>query len=158
MPFAMNTRPDQVVLRLRQHYTCEMCGSIFLSKELLSHHVQTVCNQFRCKLCPSSFDERNLLKWHMAQLHGQVIVSFCTDCGKGFKSKSGYYIHRKIHHSTGNTCPRCKTCGKFFGSRSRLAVHERIHSGETILCSQCGKHFRYERNLKKHTCVASISQ
>ncbi|XP_033753416.1 zinc finger and BTB domain-containing protein 17-like isoform X7 [Pecten maximus] len=148
-----SVQPVQYMSDLRLHFTCEMCGTMFRSRELLSSHVQNHCNQFRCKLCPSNFDDRNVLKWHMAQCHGQVIVSYCTDCGKGFKSKSGYYIHRKIHHSPVNTCPRCRTCGKVFGSRSRLSVHERIHSGETISCNICGKHFRYERNLKNHTCI-----
>ncbi|XP_060086294.1 zinc finger protein 768-like isoform X11 [Ylistrum balloti] len=150
----MESVPVQYMPDMRPHYTCEMCGAVFLSRELLASHVQNYCNLFRCKLCPRNFDDKNVLKWHMAQTHGQVIISYCTDCGKGFKSKSGYYIHRKIHHSPVNTCPRCRTCGKVFGSRSRLLVHERIHSGETISCSICGKNFRYERNLKNHTCIS----
>lgn len=132
---------------------CAMCGMLFRSMQELSTHVRHQCALFKCRLCSMVLREREDYRAHLATVHGQVIVAFCLECGKGFKSMSGFRIHQNIWHSPVKTCPRCKTCGKYFGSKSRLLVHERKHTTESAFaCFKCGKHYRYKSSLKKHTC------
>ncbi|XP_060086295.1 zinc finger and BTB domain-containing protein 17-like isoform X12 [Ylistrum balloti] len=132
---------------------CAMCGMMFRTKLELSYHVKHECKLFRCRICPVVLRNREEYRAHLASSHDQMIVEFCLECGKGFKSKSGFRIHQNIWHSSVKTCPRCKTCGKYFGSRSRLMVHERKHtSEEAFACLICGKRYRYKSSLKKHTC------
>lgn len=136
-----------------QGYQCEMCGVISSSKELLAHHVQNECSEFRCKHCMLVFNNRTHLSEHMETAHGQVIAAFCNECGKSFKSKSGYYIHKNIHHNLVKTCPQCQVCGKYFGSPSRLLVHQKTHQNKTFTCNRCTIVFTNREQYLTHPCV-----
>lgn len=136
-----------------QGHQCEMCGAFLSSKELLVQHVQHECSEFPCKHCTLTFSDRNQLTSHLATAHYQVIAAFCNQCGKSFKSKSGYYIHKNIHHNLVKTCPQCETCGKYFGSPSRLLVHQKTHLGKQFICSGCSRLFPSREKLLLHVCV-----
>ncbi|XP_033753418.1 zinc finger protein 653-like isoform X9 [Pecten maximus] len=138
-----------------QGHQCEMCGEISATKELLAHHVQNECSEFRCKHCTLVFNDRSNLTEHMETVHGQVIAAFCNECGKSFKSKSGYYIHKNIHHNLVKTCPQCQICGKYFGSPSRLLVHQKTHLNKTFTCTRCTRVFPNRERYILHQCVQS---
>ncbi|XP_021368241.1 zinc finger and BTB domain-containing protein 32-like isoform X12 [Mizuhopecten yessoensis] len=135
-----------------QGFQCEMCGVIFTSKELLAQHVQNECSEFPCKHCTLVFNDRNHLTVHLETVHGQVIAAFCNECGKSFKSKSGYYIHKNIHHNLVKTCPQCQTCGKYFGSPSRLLVHQKTHQNKNFTCNRCTRIFPNRERYILHQC------
>lgn len=108
-----------------------------------------------CPECNAAFSSMRYLIEHRRVEHRSVYVAFCDACGKGFKSPSGYHIHKKMFHSAECNYPMCKICGKKFASSSRLLVHLRSHSDQrNFFCSKCGKSFKYEGCLKKHgdTC------
>lgn len=107
-----------------------------------------------CPDCQMSFSSTVSLLEHRKLTHQSTIVAFCEACGKGFKSPSGFHIHKKMFHSAECNYPMCKICGKKLASSSRLLVHLRSHSNQrNFVCLKCGKSFKYEGSLKKHDDV-----
>jgi hypothetical protein len=41
--------------------------------------------------------DRDEINTHHQTKHGSDFIAFCTECGKGFKSQSGFHIHKKMH-------------------------------------------------------------
>ncbi|XP_056422271.1 zinc finger and BTB domain-containing protein 24 isoform X2 [Hyla sarda] len=73
----------------------------------------------------------------------------CKDCGKVFKYKHFFAIHRRTH--TGE-CPfKCSQCGQGFSQKHSLRVHERIHTGERpYSCTVCSKSLATKNSLMEH--------
>ena len=83
-------------------------------------------------------------------------AAFCHMCTKGFKSPSGYLIHKKMYHTARLDFPKCPVCGKQFASASRLRRHQMSHSASrTFTCQRCQKSYKYASSLKTHVCQDS---
>ncbi len=111
----------------RRHYQCRICGHMTLDRDEINTHHQTK--------------------------HGSDFIAFCTECGKGFKSQSGFHIHKKMHTRENDSYPKCHICGRQCASQSRLVVHMRSHSEiKPFACETCGKAYKHQKDLKEHKC------
>ena len=72
----------------------------------------------------------------------------CQFCSKAFPSKVTLDRHQAFHVSTN---PSCRLCGKIF-KRWALEQHMAVdhQRGRALNCAECGKVFRWERNLLAH--------
>ncbi|XP_060086450.1 zinc finger protein 728-like [Ylistrum balloti] len=134
-------------------YFCPICNVPFKSQKRLANHVlfhkETL---HRCALCDIRFTSRETLKNHMLGMHGNQFYHFCFDCGKAFKSYSGFNDHNKTNHGTG--AHKCDVCGKSFSCNSRLLVHKRSHSNERpFVCNRCGRRYKHKKPYRDHVCL-----
>ncbi|XP_056422274.1 zinc finger and BTB domain-containing protein 24 isoform X4 [Hyla sarda] len=73
----------------------------------------------------------------------------CKDCGKVFKYKHFFAIHRRTH--TEKKAFTCDKCGKFYSQKRQLKSHYRVHIGEKpYTCEVCGKSFTAKSSLLTH--------
>jgi len=125
------------------------------------HHMELINfpGNYTCRICNSWYKERSELEEHQLSVHNRDFVGFCVDCGKGFRSQSGYMIHMRMHYDDKSQLHGCQTCGKHFVSQSRLVLHARSHSGfKPFACEFCGKSYKHKKNLKDHTCQGHTCQ
>ncbi|XP_076015055.1 uncharacterized protein LOC143007546 isoform X2 [Genypterus blacodes] len=105
-------------------------------------------DETKCPKCSKAFELPNQLKTHM-KLH--TLPHHCSQCEKGFTSKSGYYQHQRLHKR--GRIFTCGHCNKGFLCNSALRQHERLHEGPTHLCTVCGKRLSkaaFVRHMQKH--------
>uniref|UniRef100_A0A8W8N7R3 C2H2-type domain-containing protein n=1 Tax=Magallana gigas TaxID=29159 RepID=A0A8W8N7R3_MAGGI len=124
---------------------CDVCGfSMGLQEQ----------GTFSCPECNGSFSSMEALLEHRRTVHKSSYHVMCEECGKVFRSTSGYRNHQKIRHSSDSNVPFCKICGKKFSSSSRLFEHRKKHSDQTYYaCQKCGKSFKHARSVKRHDIV-----
>ncbi|XP_069132934.1 zinc finger protein 37-like isoform X28 [Argopecten irradians] len=131
---------------------CPICNIPFKSKKRLANHILLHNGRHRCTLCDIHFLSRDRLKDHMLDVHGNQFFHFCFDCGKAFKSYSGFNDHNKTNHGTG--AHKCDVCGKSFSCNSRLLVHKRSHSNERpFVCNRCGRRYKHKKPYRDHICM-----
>lgn len=116
-----------------------------------------------CEICHSAgnidcvFPNKDLLREHINHEHRDKYYFFCYDCGKGFKSHSGFQDHMKIIHSKRGKIHSCELCGKRFASNSHLVTHLKSHSSDRpFSCLECGKSYKHKYCLQSHTCLWSL--
>ncbi|XP_029901965.1 zinc finger protein 260-like isoform X2 [Myripristis murdjan] len=112
----------------------------------------------KCPKCDKVFELPNQLKTHL-KLH--TLPYHCSQCEKGFTSKSGYYQHQRVHKK-GRTFV-CSHCNKGFLCTYSLKQHELMHTeGPSHLCTVCGKrfsklgivrHMRMHKGEKNYLCT-----
>ncbi|XP_068112709.1 oocyte zinc finger protein XlCOF7.1-like [Hyperolius riggenbachi] len=73
----------------------------------------------------------------------------CSQCGKSFVSKGGFYSHQKTH--TAEHLYTCAECSECFILKKDFHRHQRVHrSVRPFSCSECGKSFVQKCDLAKH--------
>lgn len=83
----------------------------------------------------------------------------CTICGRGFRSRSGLFYHKKSQHTSDardagsfrnlRTSLRCNICGDYFNHRSSLFYHKQMHQKTLFRCT-CLVTFTTKSNLRRH--------
>ena len=81
-----------------------------------------------------------------------LVLSFfavCDDCGKMYRSKSGFKMHQRSHR--GEFKHKCDICDKGFFDTNSYKGHMSKHTGERkFSCNQCGQTY-------KSLCVACLA-
>lgn len=127
---------DDYINHVRIHsckYTCNFCGSKFLTESKLEHHRKAKHEgesegdrPFRC-------EEK--------------------DCGLYFKKVSHLKSHQQSHHLafTNTEEFKCEHCDKTFGRQLHLRVHSRLHN-HSFECNyaDCNRVFKKLSSLKEH--------
>ena len=75
---------------------CEICSSIFKTKETLKRHLQTVHEgkkPYKCDICDSSFSEKAKLKAHISIVHEGKKPFQCNICDASFTTKQNLNMH-----------------------------------------------------------------
>ncbi|XP_077346084.1 gastrula zinc finger protein XlCGF66.1-like [Lithobates pipiens] len=104
--------------------------------------------RFSCTECGKGFHSKSNLNLHKRSHTGEKPYS-CPQCGKCFSQKSNLYTHQRSH--TGEKLHSCPECGKCFSMKSHLYRHQRSHTGEKpFFCPECGKCFSDRSVLYKH--------
>ena len=140
---------------------CSGCYYTTKTKEKLVKHMKAVsCNKCEREV---TFVCMNELKSHVKKIHGKDPdvrkVTICQ-CGKEYKSKNGYYAHRKLVHPesvknskrVGKKSNICHICGKEFPIWEYLKTHLRYHEdSKRFECPNCHRQFKYRSGFKNHT-------
>lgn len=138
----------------KEPHSCDECGKELANLKAIKAHIRLKHGQnsnkqgFRCRLCQQKFDTKEKRKLHYEEEHLGESPFICTDCGKGFSSKSGLYGHRQLHKTDQpSTCPYCE---KIFNRRDSYHEHILIHVGPRHRCPHCPKEFVQRSNLVRH--------
>ncbi|KAK8756347.1 hypothetical protein V5799_000950 [Amblyomma americanum] len=120
---------DSGVTGQRLIFTCDTCGSLFSSQDLLDRHRRAMhrppeqAGQHRCAQCPYSSCHESDLTMH-AMTHAGEQFFVCGMCSKRFPSKFSLRLHMKSHESH-----QCPDCGRRFVRLCGLSRHRRSHCG-----------------------------
>nr|XP_033808295.1 gastrula zinc finger protein XlCGF26.1-like isoform X2 [Geotrypetes seraphini] len=109
-----------------------------------------------CSESEQRFEANALLKLNEIALTGKETIMggteeafFCTECERGFSTKSSFITHKQMH--TGKKLFVCTDCEKTFLKLSNLAAHKRVHiGGKPFKCTDCEKCFASSSWLKMH--------
>ncbi|XP_018428320.1 PREDICTED: zinc finger protein 646-like [Nanorana parkeri] len=75
----------------------------------------------------------------------------CEECGRSYRHAGSLFNHKKSH-KMGQYC--CPVCHKNYSNLMALKNHERNHyEAKRHHCSQCGKTFKWKRQLTRHQFV-----
>lgn len=74
----------------------------------------------------------------------------CNDCGIKLSCKSSYDLHMKVQHK-GRPRFSCSLCNNVYSYKHALKYHyDSMHLGITYSCDNCGKTFKYDKEVKRH--------
>ncbi|XP_063791279.1 zinc finger protein 646 [Pseudophryne corroboree] len=75
----------------------------------------------------------------------------CEECGRSYRHAGSLFNHKKSH-KIGQYC--CSICDKTYSNLMAMKNHQRTHyEAKRHHCSQCGKTFRWKRQLYRHQVV-----
>ncbi|KAF6212304.1 hypothetical protein GE061_012826 [Apolygus lucorum] len=137
-------KPDETPYK----FTCETCGSKFISEFRYRTHVEGHKGQtYQCYTCSFKTVSRNSIIRHLAQQHGSQTFT-CSVCGFTTKCRRTLHCHKRIHGARHIACNFCE-----FKSykRATMTAHMRRHTGERpFQCSFCGYKAAQAGTLRKH--------
>ena len=145
---------------------CQFCGKTVLSKANLREHMYRVHQQKDNKLtvfeCPFGACQQKFLRQlkfedHLTTHTGTVRYT-CRKCQKQFGQRGSWMEHEKMCLFGNKLEHVCQMCSLAFKHRGSLKYHrESIHENRKFQC-QCGRTFRYQPNLKRHSKKCSVCQ
>ena len=138
--------------------TCEKCNEVCPTiKHLASHIAYKHCAKNEggntvCLYCTISRKRPLDLSYHIMNKHFNQPNYKCSQCGRGFDTKSDHENHLKTMHNEDRESFQCDKCPKSFKTLLGMNLHVRnIHIGETeAKCKDCDKTFANARYLKNH--------
>lgn len=130
---------------------CLVCRRIF-SQERLKYHMKLhEAPLFPCDKCGKRFRLESTLVRHVTS-HASEKKFTCSTCGKSFKKMTVLKQHEETHNPY-KIFVQCEICQSVMQMKS-LKLHMEVKHGDrykdkNFIC-QCGKAFRYEKQLEKH--------
>ena len=131
---------------------CSICHRVF-SEERLKYHMRLhEAPTFSCDKCSKKFRSQSTLDKHVSNNHLGQRKYTCSKCGKNFKKLTILKQHEETHNPY-KIYVQCEICLTMMQMKS-LKLHMEIKHGnrynEKRFACECGKAFRYEKQLEKH--------
>ncbi|CAG9861735.1 unnamed protein product [Phyllotreta striolata] len=133
---------------------CSLCGATCKNIESLRGHIfyqhKNAAEQYVCELCGKGFRIKYKFILHKKKEHLNVRNFKCDVCGKCFFTNGDLRSHAKMTHQ--KLRPHvCEYCGTGFSSSYALKTHKRQHTNEKpFVCEYCNEGFRQRVSLKSH--------
>lgn len=140
------------IMYSKESFECHVCGQMF-SKERMRYHMQHHNEEmFQCDHCPKIFKKKTSLQRHFDCNHSTEKRFTCSTCGKSFAKNRILQQHQMVHVPM-KLYIQCEICAKLMQVKS-LRIHMETKHGDKykekpFMCD-CGKSFRYEKQLTKH--------
>uniref|UniRef100_A0A8D8UEV1 Zinc finger protein 573 n=1 Tax=Cacopsylla melanoneura TaxID=428564 RepID=A0A8D8UEV1_9HEMI len=127
-----------------------MCKKTALNIGLLQLHLLSHSDEklYSCEKCDKHFISRKVLSTHVEYVHGNVEAHVCPTCGRSYKGPRGLVIHMQIHSEEKRYV--CNVCGAAFNRSEGLSSHKFMHADKKFICSICGDVFRHPASLRAH--------
>ncbi|KAL0803305.1 hypothetical protein ABMA28_017215 [Loxostege sticticalis] len=113
-----------------KRFTCDECGSKFLTKTALQEHIDFVHLKnikHECAKCPKVFKNGSALRRHENFVHKKLRPprnKICDHCGRGFTTLSILQSHIRTH--TGERPLQCPNCPASFAHSAALYTHNKL--------------------------------
>ncbi|CAK1587533.1 unnamed protein product [Parnassius mnemosyne] len=148
-----------LIIHMSKHfnnYSCEMCGSVFISINLLKRHLQThTVGSYPCEKCDKVFTNSAKRISHIRGVHLKQCPRTCPLCPERFNSNYQRSKHLRIFHNQPNMFYRCETCGRQYDLKYQLHLHKRsVHMQErNHECGICHSRFFSKYCLSRHMVI-----
>ena len=132
---------------------CEICSKTYSSNSIRQHFINfhRKSENYQCDVCAKEFSNSKYLSNHKIMVHTTGIFS-CENCGNIFSNQ--HYLRRHmvtVHADAKEECA-CDICNKTFRNKRFLAHHKKaVHMLQTVKCVSCGKVYKNEYLLRKHS-------
>merc|ERR1719186_31701 len=132
---------------------CEICSKTYSSNSIRQHIINfhSKSENYQCDVCAKEFSNSKYLSNHKIMVHTTGIFS-CENCGNIFSNQ--HYLRRHmvtVHADAKEECA-CDICNKTFRNKRFLAHHKKaVHVLQTVKCVSCGKVYKNEYLLRKHS-------
>lgn len=142
------------ILYSKDSSACPICGQMFSKMRMKYHLMHHQEESFQCNSCPKVFKKLETLQRHCDCHHSTEKRFACATCGKKFSKKSILTQHETQIHNTVKLYIRCEICLKLMQVKNLQMHMDKMHgekySEKPFACSECGKTFRYEKQMMKH--------
>ena len=138
------------VVKVKQEFPCQECGTVFKLKCLLKTHLVYHSDErpFSCPQCNAGFKTKSSVKAHEKTHTGEKPYS-CDMCKNAFISGTNLKIHKSSQHKR-KECP-CNECDEIFMTKYDLDVHMEYHYGQKAFkCDQCKMGHSNLRDFTRH--------
>lgn len=131
---------------------CNVCNRIFSEERLKFHMKLHEIPGLTCNKCSKVFRNPSALEKHLLSSHATEKKFTCATCGKCFSKMTILKHHEEIHNpfKIYVQCEICNTMMQVKSLKLHMAVkHSDRYKDRNHVCD-CGKAFRYEKQLDKH--------
>lgn len=140
-------------------FKCPQCNKrfkllMYVKRHQRRTHVANSAKPYKCIQCDSGFIIQSKLRKHVLAVHNlnqSAKRHKCTECNKCFNKLGLLREHLREHARDNNKCtPRHN-----YSTRSSVLSNQNrsLHGSLPHKCTPCGKCFKTDRALKRHTSV-----
>lgn len=131
---------------------CTICNRTFSDCRLKYHMKLHESPNFFCDKCGKTYRNQSALEKHFESSHLNEKKFTCATCGKSFKKLTILKQHEETHNPI-KIYVQCQVCSSVMQIKS-LKLHMEVKHGDRYkekshVC-ECGKAFRYSKQLEKH--------
>ena len=151
---------EHQILHLVVHLKCKFCclefrpfekESVVTAGDFCKVEKKMIQDEDRtCSICFVKCKNRLTRRRHEIKHHGKREKKhICKICDKSYFYRSSLKHHNDTKHEANREHP-CELCSEMFSSYIELTEHKRGAHIDESECRDCGKSFKYEKNMLRH--------